>query len=61
MGVVEPKTGRCENCGGPIEIHTAWHKYCSPGCRLDAWVVKRADKIKGGQREPSPQTAQQKA
>ena len=27
----------CPECGDEFEVKRPWHKYCSAGCRRDAW------------------------
>jgi ferredoxin len=44
---------RCAHCGDAFEPYRADHRYCSAACRMDAWLLRRAEAIrerKGGRR-----------
>lgn len=40
-------TRRCAHCGEPFSPSTEWHRFCSPQCRLQGWVVTKAAEMAG--------------
>lgn len=36
----------CHRCGKPFKQKTLWHKYCSPSCKVTAWCIKEANKVR---------------